>query len=78
MHGAWYAFTSDNTWIKTDIDTIDTFCAIVYERIECIRSKLNYTELDKAFRDVNSDIRLRNAIFDTTSAKLQKIIKNCS
>ena len=78
IHGAWYAFTSDNTWIKTDIDTIDTFCAIVYERIEAIRSKLNYTELDNAFRDVNSDIRLRNAIFDTTSAKLQKIIKNCS
>ena len=78
MHGAWYAFTSDNTWIKTDIDTIDTFCAIVYDRIEAIRSKLKYDELDNAFRDVNSDIRLRNAIFDTTSVKLQKIIKNCS
>ena len=78
MHGTWYAFTTDNTWIKTDIDTIDTFCAIVYERIECIRSKLKYDELDNAFRDVNSDIRLRNAIFDTTSIKLQKIIKNCS
>ena len=78
MHGTWYAFTTDNTWIKTDIDTIDTFCAIVYERIEAIRSKLKYDELDNAFRDVNSDIRLRNAIFDTTSIKLQKIIKNCS
>ena len=78
MHGTWYAFTTDNTWIKTDIDTIDTFCAIVYDRIEAIRSKLKYDELDNAFRDVNSDIRLRNAIFDTTSIKLQKIIKNCS
>ena len=78
MHGTWYAFTTDNTRIKTDIDTIDTFCAIVYDRIEAIRSKLKYDELDNAFRDVNSDIRLRNAIFDTTSIKLQKIIKNCS
>ena len=78
VHGTWYAFTSDNIWTKTDIDTIDTFCVIVFDRIESISSKLKYDEISNAFRDVNSDIRLRNAIFDTTSMKLQKIIKNCS